>query len=67
MASGAPIVPAFNVRAADGRYRLHLEPPIFPKEGQQPNDLMAEVVRVFERYVRDHASQWLMIRPYWIE
>jgi KDO2-lipid IV(A) lauroyltransferase len=64
LASGAPILPAFNLRGPDGRYRLHLEPPIFPAAGGEPREILAELVRVFERYVREHGDQWLMIRRF---
>jgi len=64
-ASGAPIVPAFAVRDEGGRHRLHLEAPIF-SEDREPRAIMEDLVRVFERYVRAHAGQWLMIRPFWV-
>ncbi len=66
LSSGAPILPAFNVRGPDGRYQLRLEPPIFPREGREPRDIAAELVQVFERYVSAHAGQWLMIRGFWL-
>ncbi len=67
ISSGAPIVPAFNVRTAAGECHLQIEPPIFPAQNEAPEQLMRKVVEVFERYVREHASQWLMIRPYWVD
>jgi len=66
LASGAPIVPAFNVRTPGGGYRLHLEPPIFPGEGETPEALLLRLVAILERYVRDYPEQWLMIRPFWV-
>jgi KDO2-lipid IV(A) lauroyltransferase len=63
--SGAPILPAFAVRDAAGRHQLRIEPPIFP-DGREPRAVMEDLVRVFERYVRDHPEQWLMIRPFWV-
>jgi len=67
LASGAPILPSFNIRKSDGRYCLQLEPPIFPAEGTNPRDLLEELVSVFERYVSEHGEQWLMIRKFWVE
>jgi KDO2-lipid IV(A) lauroyltransferase len=66
LASGAPILPSFNVRRPDGRCRLHLEPPIFPGDHADPASILNSTVRVFERYVRDYPDQWLMIRPFWL-
>jgi KDO2-lipid IV(A) lauroyltransferase len=65
LASGAPIVPAFNLREPDGSCRLYLEAPIFPSSAREPRAMMEELIRVFERYVREHADQWLMIRRFW--
>ena len=67
LASGAPILPSFNVRKADGRYCLQLEPPIFPTPEKNPREILQELVTVFERYVREHGDQWLMIRKFWVE
>lgn len=67
LSSGAPIVPAFNVRRPDGRYELHLEAPVFPREGREPGEVLTELLRVFERYVREYPDQWLMIRKFWVD
>lgn len=67
LASGAPILPAFNVRVAGGRHRLHLEPPIYPRPGRSPVEMLLELVQVFERYVEEHGGEWLMIRRFWID
>jgi KDO2-lipid IV(A) lauroyltransferase len=67
LASGAPILPAFNVRKSDGSYCLQLEPPIFPTEGASSREILEELVSVFERYVSKHGDQWLMIRKFWVE
>jgi KDO2-lipid IV(A) lauroyltransferase len=64
-ASGAAILPAFAVRDAEGRHRLRLEAPVF-SAGREPRAVMEDLVRVFERCVREHPEQWLMIRPFWV-
>jgi KDO2-lipid IV(A) lauroyltransferase len=63
-ASGAPILPAFCVAGEPGRYRLHLEQPIFP-EDRSPREITAELVTIFESYVRDFPGQWLMVHEFW--
>jgi lauroyl/myristoyl acyltransferase len=67
LASGAPILPAFNVRRPDGTYELRLEKPVFPAADRDPKELMAELLRVFDAYLREHAGQWLMIRKFWLD
>lgn len=66
LASGAPILPAFNVRTPEGGYRLQIEPPIVPVPGDDPTAILTRLVEVFERYVAAHSEQWLIIRPFWI-
>jgi lauroyl/myristoyl acyltransferase len=63
-ASGAPIVPAFCFRTAEGLYRIRLESPIFPAD-RSPREITAELVRVFESYVREFPEQWLMVHEFW--
>jgi KDO2-lipid IV(A) lauroyltransferase len=68
LASGAPLLPCFVVRADDGEYTVHLEPPIVPgRDGDDVDALMQKLVPVFERYVRAHPEQWLILHPYWEE
>jgi KDO2-lipid IV(A) lauroyltransferase len=63
-ASGAPIVPAFCFRTAEGRYRIRLESPIFPAD-RSPREITSELVKVFESYVREFPEQWLMVHQFW--
>jgi KDO2-lipid IV(A) lauroyltransferase len=67
IASGAPILPVFCLRSADGTYRLRLEPPIFPRDGCEPEEITAEIIPILERYLREHAGQWLMVHRFWTE
>lgn len=67
IASGAPLLPCFVVREADGRYSLRIEAPLFP-EGEQresARELMGRLVPVFEDYVRRYPDQWLILHRYW--
>ncbi|MBI4617650.1 MAG: lysophospholipid acyltransferase family protein, partial [Planctomycetes bacterium] len=64
IASGAPILPSFCVRAGGG-YRLEVEPPIFPGAFEDPRELLARLVAVFEEKVRRYPDQWLVIHRYW--
>ncbi len=65
--AGAPVLPAFTVREADGSFCLHLEEPIQPRPEEEPARFMARLVEVFERYVKKFPEQWLMVRPFWEE
>jgi len=65
--SGAPLIPAFLIREAPWRLRLHLEPPIWsPQETRGPEAvvrLTQAYVRVTEQYIRRFPTQWLTFRP----
>jgi len=65
LASGAPLLPAFNTLDAAGRYRLSLEEPLFPEEFAGPREMMARLVAVLAGQVAKHGDQWLMIRSFW--
>jgi KDO2-lipid IV(A) lauroyltransferase len=67
--SGAPIVPAFCERVADGRYRATVYPALeFEPTGNQESDV-AEVTRLvnaaIEAQVRRNPSQWLWLHDRW--
>ena len=70
LASKAPILPCVVVRDENDRYRLEIDPPIFPDEGSPDegdgvDGMMARLLRVFERYVVRYPDQWLIIHRYW--
>ena len=65
--SGAPIVPAVCVRAADGSYRLEIAPRIMPRKDDTPEEIMQNVVTALERYLRRYPEQWLMVHRFWTE
>ena len=66
--SRAPIVPTFMVREGRGRFRLYIEPPIWPDghgaAGQTSVRALAQTCAgVLERYVKAFPSQWLLFQP----
>jgi Kdo2-lipid IVA lauroyltransferase/acyltransferase len=66
--TGAPIIPVFAVRLADGRYRLIYEPPIEPPPADSPDavrELTQRCSDVLEMYVRRHPSLWLWMHRRW--
>ena len=66
LASGAPILPCFVVRPpGEEGYRLELSPPVFPESAADSREIMARLLPVFERYVRTHSEQWLILHRYW--
>lgn len=63
LASGAPLLPCFVLRDRAGSYYARIEPPL-EAEGEV-DALMARLVEIYERYVREHPDQWLILHPYW--
>jgi len=62
--SGAPIIPIFAVRTAQGKARICIEPPIYPTD--VPSGL-GQVAAVIEKYVRAYPQQWLVLHKAWCE
>jgi KDO2-lipid IV(A) lauroyltransferase len=63
-AAGAPVIPAFCTMAADGRYRIDVEAPIWVKPGEELAGLETTVA-VLERAVRAHPTQWFNFFDVW--
>lgn len=65
--SGAPILPTFLVREADWRFRLCIEPPLWPARQVSVTASLQTLVQTYaamlERYVRQWPSQWMLFRP----
>jgi len=63
----APVVPVFLIREGLWRFRLYIEPPIWPPERPYTEAtvlaLTQTYVTVIERYIRRFPSQWLMFQP----
>ena len=65
--SRAPIVPSFLLRDAADRFRLSIEPPIWPESSRAVADAVTALTRryatVLERYIHQEPTQWLMFHP----
>jgi lauroyl/myristoyl acyltransferase len=64
-----PLVPAFIIRAADGRHRIILEAPIMlpdaePASLQQGADTYAALLSRYVRAYPDHWFTWARLRPH---
>jgi len=69
--SGAPIVFAIAARLPGGRFRVHVEPPVFSDRDveaeQDTRSLTQFLAATFERYVRRYPGQWYAFREVWPE
>lgn len=66
--TGAPVIPAFAVPQADGRYRIIYEHPVQPPAPDDPNAVQVFTQRctdVLEMYVRRYPQQWLWMHRRW--
>lgn len=67
LATGAPVVPTFCVREADGRIRLFIEPPIWLHDEASFESGLDAIRAALEKYLRRFPDQWLMIHRAWCE
>jgi lauroyl/myristoyl acyltransferase len=72
--TGAPIIPSFFVRVADGKFDLTIHDPIFPPENMIGKDdregmlkIMNTYLPVIENEIRKYPTQWLMFREFWVK
>ncbi|MCG8429984.1 MAG: lysophospholipid acyltransferase family protein [Candidatus Omnitrophica bacterium] len=69
--TSAPIVPGFMIRNPDDTFTLRLEPPLrLASSGDKAADtrtLIAQYVKIFEKYIREHPDQWYMFRKFWVQ
>jgi KDO2-lipid IV(A) lauroyltransferase len=67
--SGAPLLAAFPVRAADGTHRVRLVGPFAPPPGTRGRSavlaLTQEVTSAVERAVREHPDHWFWVHRRW--
>jgi len=67
MAARAPIVPAFSIMEAPGRYRGIVDPPLKLKYGPDRRKALQynlrQVAKVFEKYIRRYPDQWYIVDP----
>ena len=66
---GAPVLPAFNMRQKDGRYRVVIEPEIqLIRTGDKDLDVEKNTelfTGVIERYVREYPDHWFWLHQRW--
>ena len=72
MKTGAPIIPAFFLRAGDDRFEIMVYPPIEPPhlpDGKITDEAAKGYIRkyltIIEDEIRKHPSQWLLFREFW--
>ena len=67
--TGAAVLPASVFWAADGRYEVTIQPPLYvDRKARKGDALRGEVERLlarFEPHLRAHPDQWLVLGPYW--
>ena len=67
--SGAPVLPAFNIREKDGRYRVVIEPEVqLIRTGDKDLDVEKNTelfTGVIERYVREYPDHWFWLHQRW--
>jgi KDO2-lipid IV(A) lauroyltransferase len=67
--TGAAVLPAFNIRQKDGRYRVIFEPEIqLIRTGDKDLDVEKNTelfTRVIERYVREYPDHWFWLHQRW--
>jgi len=69
IASGAPVIPVF-VPLIDGKYATLMEQAIYFKGGHSEHTKaiqtgMEQLVKVFERYIRQYPDQWYNFFDFW--
>jgi lauroyl/myristoyl acyltransferase len=63
-AAHVPVVPAFCLLGADGRYTIRVEPPIAVERGGE-EDAARTWVAALERIVTEHPTQWFNFFDVW--
>jgi KDO2-lipid IV(A) lauroyltransferase len=67
--TGAPVIPAFNVRQPDGSYRIFGEPEVvLARSGDTTRDVgenTAKFNKIIETYVRRYPEQWFWVHQRW--
>ena len=67
--TGAPVIPAFNVRQPDGSYRIFVQPEVaLVRSGDTTRDVeenTAKFNKIIETYVRRYPEQWFWVHQRW--
>jgi KDO2-lipid IV(A) lauroyltransferase len=61
----APVYFGFPYARKDGRYDIHVPPPLRPLPGESDTQLTQRIVNVLLRHIRRHPSQWMLMYPRW--
>jgi lauroyl/myristoyl acyltransferase len=72
MAAGCPIIPVFALRVGRAKVRIVIEDAIEVGDmaggaGAAAHPALIRLVKLVERYVREHPDQWLLVTPAWVE
>src|SRR5439155_18426666 len=68
LASGAPIVPVFALRAPGGRIRIRIEEAIIAEPSDlSPHPALLRLAAVLEKYVRAYPEPWLNLQNAFFE
>jgi len=69
MRTDAPVLPIFNFRRPDGRYRVVIEPEVvLVRTGDKGQDIEKNTelfTQIIEKHVRDYPDQWLWVHQRW--
>lgn len=71
--TGCPIVPVFLIRDPDNTFTMTFEEPIYPpKDNEETERLsifstMRAYTDIIERKIKEHPTQWLMFREFWVQ
>ena len=67
--TGAPIIPIFNIRENDGRYKIVIEPPLEIEEHEDEEAKtiinISKITKIIERYVREYPHLWGWMHCRW--
>lgn len=67
--TGTPVLPAFNIREKNGRYRVIIEPEIsLIRSGDKNLDILQNTqifTQIIEKYVRAYPDHWLWLHRRW--
>jgi KDO2-lipid IV(A) lauroyltransferase len=67
--TGAAVLPIFNIRQVDGRYRVVIEPELpLIRTGDKDQDVEKNTelfTQIIERYVREYPDHWLWLHQRW--
>ncbi len=65
----APVLPVFNIRQKDGRYRVVIDPEIpLVRTSDKDRDVTENTqrfTRIIERYIRNYPDHWLWLHQRW--